>query len=393
MLKTKLGLMVICCFFVNTFYGQRKTDSIKINKIYISPVPLISSEPSQGVLFGVAATAGSYFGDPKNTIMSNAFLMAAYTTKDQILIALKSNAYTSENKYNFIGDYRVFFSSQETFGLGTGVSENQTGYNPNDTGDLMEFDLVRFHQTVLKKVGTDLYAGLGYHLDVYSNINDINFNEGQQTAHSTYSKQYGYDSEGYMSSALSFNLSYDTRDVIGNAYQGSYIFGSFKVLPEFLGNDYGATSLWLEYREYFKLSKDHPRRILALWTYFNSVTSGQVPYMSLPALGWDQMGRSGRGFKQGRFRGEGLYYAEVEYRTALPVLKSKPDLFGAVFFANMTTASNSDAEIRLFDTVEPAFGAGLRVMLRKASRANLTIDYAKGLNGDSGFYLNLSETF
>lgn len=393
MLKIKLRLLLATCLFASTFYGQNQKDSIKVNKIYISPVPLISSEPSQGVLFGVAATAGSYFGNPKNTIMSNAFLMAAYTTKNQILIALKSNVYTSENKYNFIGDYRVFFSSQETFGLGTGSSEIQTGYNPNDTGDLLEFDLVRFHQTVLKKVSHNLYAGLGYHLDVYSNINDINFNEGIETSHFSYSKKYGYDPERYMSSALSFNLSYDTRDVIGNAYQGRYLSGSFKVLPEFMGNDYGATSLWLEYREYFKLSKDHPRRILALWTYFNSMTSGQLPYMSLPALGWDQMGRSGRGFKQGRFRGEDLYYAELEYRTALPVLKSKPDLFGAVLFANMTTASNRDAEIGLFDTVEPAFGAGLRVMLRKASRANLTIDYAKGLNGDSGFYLNLSETF
>lgn len=115
--------------------------------------------------------------------------------------------------------------------------------------------------------------------------------------------------------------------------------------------------------------------------------------MGLPAIGWDQMGRSGRAFPQGRWRGDNLYYVEVEYRTPLPILKKKPDLLGAVVFANMTTASSEDNNISLFQYLEPAAGLGLRVMLSKKTRTNLTLDYGWGPNGAGALYLNLNEYF
>ena len=152
--------------------------------------------------------------------------------------------------------------------------------------------------------------------------------------------------------------------------------------------------LWLEYRDYFNLSKKRPRHLIGLWTYASMVTSGEVPYMDLPAVGWDQFGKSGRGYLQGRFRGKQLVYGELEYRVPLPtIFKKHPDLFGAVAFVNATTANNTASDIDLFQYIDPAYGLGLRVMVSKKSKANLTLDYAWGKYGSQGFYFGFNETF
>ncbi len=66
--------------------------------------------------------------------------------------------------------------------------------------------------------------------------------------------------------------------------------------------------------------------MIGFWTYGWFVTSGDVPYMDLPAVGWDQFGRSGRAYTQGRFRGEDMWYGEAEYR--FPLQKTKETLGG-----------------------------------------------------------------
>jgi outer membrane protein assembly factor BamA len=127
-----------------------------------------------------------------------------------------------------------------------------------------------------------------------------------------------------------------------------------------------------------------------VWTYGNFVTSGDVPYLDLPAVGWDQFGRSGRAYPQGRFRGQDLLYAETEYR--FPIQKNK-DTFGGVVFANATTASNRDANIDLADYIDTGVGVGLRIMINKNSQTNLALDYAWGNYGAQGFYLSVNEAF
>jgi hypothetical protein len=147
--------------------------------------------------------------------------------------------------------------------------------------------------------------------------------------------------------------------------------------------------LWVEYRDYIHLNKERPRHLIGFWLYGNFVTSGYVPYMDLPAIGWDQFGRSGRAYTQGRFRGKHLIYNEVEYRVPL---QRKKDTFGAVVFVNGTTAS-SFTGIDLYEYLDIGYGIGLRVMIDKKSRANVNIDYAWGNYGAQGFYFGINEVF
>ncbi len=94
--------------------------------------------------------------------------------------------------------------------------------------------------------------------------------------------------------------------------------------------------------------------VLAFWTWGQFVTSGNVPYLALPSIGWDTYGRSGRGYVQGRFRGTNMVYGESEFR--MPI--SRNGLFGAVAFINATTASNPLTSQALFDSLAPGYGLG-----------------------------------
>jgi len=105
------------------------------------------------------------------------------------------------------------------------------------------------------------------------------------------------------------------------------------------------------------------------------------------------MGRSGRVFPQGRFRGNDLYCAELEWRFSINIIKSKPDLLGGVIFKYLTSASDRSTNVNLFQYIVLAAGVGLRIMNQKESRAKLTIDYGWGPDGAGAFYLNLNEYF
>ncbi len=384
-----------------------KVPTLKKEKnLRVIPLPAIGYNPTSGFMIGVAPSLTWTMGNPETTHLSSALATLIYTSKKQFLFTCKSTAFLDGDSWNLMGDWRYFITSQPTFGLGSGPQSAKlvsTGYEYNDnlfsqgipSDQMMEFDYLRLHETFLKRFGdTRYYAGLGYHLDIHSKIDDqqlrLDTVPPTITSHYAYSEKYGFNPEKYTLSGVSINGLLDSRDNVVNPYSGQYAFLSFRMNPEFLGSSQNSTMLWAEYRHYFILNKERPRHQIACWAYGNFVTSGNVPYMDLPAVGWDQFGRSGRAYTQGRFRGEDLMYAEVEYR--FPLMKHN-DLLGGVVFVNATTANNPDSKIYLGEYITPAAGIGLRVMVNKKTRANLCLDYAIGMYGSSGFYFGINEAF
>ena len=67
-------------------------------------------------------------------------------------------------------------------------------------------------------------------------------------------------------------------------------------------------------------------------------------------------------------------------------------MFSGTVFTNFVTASNPETNTKLFHSIQPAAGIGLRILIDKATRTNLIVDYAWG-NSSKGFYLNAGETF
>jgi len=88
---------------------------------------------------------------------------------------------------------------------------------------------------------------------------------------------------------------YDSRDNQANPYKGIYTSINYRYNFKFLGSDQDASELWLEFMIYGGLSKKKPRNLITFCAFGDFNLTGDLPYMTLPAIGGDQRARSGRG--------------------------------------------------------------------------------------------------
>ncbi len=431
-MNLKFSLALLCLFFASNIFPQstennsdkeakiaqrkekkaariaKKNEPPHKGSIYFVPLPILANNPSFGFMYGLAANTSYFLGHPKETKISTATLGLTFTTKKQILITLKGNMFTGKNNFRFDTDVRYLNSSQGTYGLGSGPStaklaSNGFQYNehyafskPINSVQLLKFKWVRFYETAYRKVVKGFYLGLGYHLDlifdVEDNLLDLDETPPVITPYYAYNEKYGFKQSRCALSGISLNAVYDTRDNINSPRKGMYALGTFRINPKAFGSNYTSTSLWLEYRAYLDLTKNH-KNFLTFWTYTNIQTSGRLPYFLLPAITYDQYSSSGRGYTQGRIRGQALMYGEIEYRRKIVGWPKNPNFFGINVFANFTTASNKDADIRLYDYIDPAFGLGVRFEVSPKSRTTISLDYAIGKYRSSGIYLGINEFF
>jgi outer membrane protein assembly factor BamA len=258
----------------------------------------------------------------------------------------------------------------------------------------MKYNQFRFYEDASRKIGnSSFYVGMGVAIDQHFSINDERLDtirgspDFYITSHYSYSLKNNFNPVKYGSNGVKFTLLTDTRDHIGNSYRG--YFASASVIYNLkIGNNSQQSSRFLyEAMYYLGLSKKRPRQVLAFWSWGSFILQGNVPYLALPAIGWDTYNRSGRGFIQGRYRGLNLMYNETEYR--FPVTKN--GLLGGALFVNATNVSSYDQ--KLFEKVAFGFGGGLRIQFDNRSRTNLGIDFGMGSDRSRGIYFNLQETF
>lgn len=372
----------------------KKKDSLLVVKPaknnFFLIIPVIGSQPATGFMFGGVAQY-TFKGKGEADKYSIVNLGVTYTTKDQLLINMKNNVLLNNNKIFLSGDWRFYIFSQPNYGLGTNIIPRR----PEDTFSIdsiaepMNYNYLKFHQAASWLVSENFYIGAGINLDWYSSIddNDLNIEAGQLTHHYNYSQKYEFNNLEYFVNGVSFNVVYDSRDNQINAYKGWFANINYRINPSIFDNQHNSNVLYAEYRGFLPMGKKK-NHILALWGYGQFVTRGRLPYLNLPAIGWDQRSRGGEGYTQGLFRGFNLVYLSAEYR--FPITCNQ--VLGGVVSTNFTTTSNKDQDIRLFQYVQPAVGLGLRICIDKATRTNLVVDYAVGRQS-SGFYLNAGETF
>jgi len=364
-------------------------------------LPVIGSNPSTGFMVGVG---GQYaFRMPESTRYSLLSGSLQYTTKNQFIFMMKNTVFSKRNRIFYTGDWRYLIFSQSTYGLGTnspegGVLDYQYSLggietNTDSLTQPMEFNFIRLHQSMAFRLKSDMYLGFGYLYDAYTKINDerLKLTPGDTviTSHYFYNTNYGFETERYFNSAISAMFVLDTRDNMINAYKGYYLSVSWRGAFEKLGNKNNTNMFHVEWRSFHPVSSKNPRHLVAFWLLGDFTQDGDLPYMILPATAYDQRGRSARGYAQGRFRGPQMLYVEAEYRFPISTCSG---VLGGVAFANATSASNQGLDLKLFQSVKPGYGLGLRIMADKSSRTNLSIDFGFG-DKSSGFYLAASETF
>ncbi|MDN3582117.1 BamA/TamA family outer membrane protein [Mucilaginibacter flavus] len=345
-------------------------------RIYFSVLPVSGAAPGgTGRALVTSTTAGVYLG-PKNTTNLSSVSFAPYWNfHSRFGLPLRSSIWLPDNTWNIQGDIRFLVYPQYTWGLGSSHNSSEK--------TLVDYRYIRFYQSALKRITPYFFAGVGYNLDYHSNIksDDPNVDLKQYTGY-----QYGTAGSS-LSSGISLNAVYDTRNNSINPLPGAYANFVYRVNPGFLGSNDSWHSVYIDMRKYIPLNPANKsqQNTLAIWTYYWTVLNSKAPYLDLPSVGWDPYNRSGRGMDQNRYRGRSLFYLEGEYRRDI----TENGLLGFVVFANANTVSGSGT---IFTSWHPAAGTGLRIKFNKGSNTNVGIDYgfSKGYNSIS---VGLGEAF
>lgn len=382
---------------IDVIFGVKKTnkkpenDSLIPRKLYTSILPIPGYNPALGFVIGAGISTNFLSGTANKTHLSNILANATITTRNQFNLFARNMIFLKDDEWVLQGDWRWLIFSQPTYGLGINFNDL-----PNTTAneEPMKFNYLRFYQTLYKKLWGTWYAGIGINIDRHYSVVDqlLDTSSANQylTAHYEYSKLNNIRQDQYASIGISLNLLYDTRDNSVNPRKGQYAKMTFRINNEIFGSTRSHNTLYYEYRTYWNPTKMRVRpHIIGFWTMGSLLMSGKQPYLEMPAIGWDMYNRTGRGYIQGRIRGENMWYGETEYR--FPI--SKNGLLGGVGFVNLSTATNEAKKQKLANQFAAGFGFGLRIKMSKKTNTNIAIDYGMGRNGSSGVFVNLLETF
>ncbi len=355
------------------------TSGLRDFSTHISAVPAVGYSQVTQYAVVLSCNIAFYTGRKENDNISSVLTSLTYSQLKQVILPIQSNIWWKGGKYNLQTDWRLLQYPSYTYGLGT-----QT----QNLADTIDYSYFRMHQSLYRSIAKNLYAGLGFDLDYYWNIQQLS----NPPARSDFSI-YGF-SKTEFASGVSVSLLFDSRKNSINPDQGSYLNISYRPKFTFLGSDANWQSMLIEYKVYKKFPSGTDN-VFAFWSYNWLTWGGKPPYLMLPSTGWDAYVNTGRGYIQGRFRGSDMVYMEAEYRFNI----TSNGLFGGVIFGNAETFSSrastmaGNASFNTFDPIEPGYGVGLRIKLNKFSRANLCIDYGWGTGGSRGVAVNLGEVF
>ena len=356
-------------------YKLKRMDTVqqKSGKLHISALPVAGYTLQTGFAAVVSSNFAFYTSEHSQANMSSVLTSITYSQYQQIIFPIQANIWTKGNKYNIQTDWRYLRYPSLTYGLG-GNTNTDSGYN-------IYYGYLRLHQAIMRSVTRDLYLGVGYDLDYFWNIREINPPPGK-----TDFERYGISPQA-VSSGISLHAQFDNRRNPINPEKGTYLSAVYRPNFTFLGSDNNWQSLLIEAREYLRFPHS-TRNVLAFWSYnWFTLGSGNPPYLLLPSTGWDAYSNTGRGYIQGRYRSKNMIYLETEYRFGI----TTNGLLGGVVFANAQTFTEpATSQFAYFD---PGYGCGIRISLNKFSRTNLCVDYGWGLHGSGGFFVNLGEVF
>lgn len=354
--------------------GNRKdTGLARSVRPHIAVVPAAGYTLQTDFAALVAANASFFTNTDAGERASTILTSLTYTARNQVILPVQANLWTKGNKYNVVIDWRYLYYPSFTYGLG--------GYTSTNDGYIIDFSAIHLHQALLREITEDMYAGIGYNLDYIWNIYEMNPPGNKVTDFET----YGFGPSEF-ASGFTFNFLYDTRNNAINADKGNFVNVIYRPNLTIFGNSATWRSLIVDLRKYVTFPASS-HNVLALWSYEWLTVNGKAPYLMLPNSGGDPYSNTGRGYIQGRFRGNNMAYLEAEYRFGL----THNGLLGGVVFAN--AQSFTEQATNNFETLAPGWGAGIRIKFNKFSRTNVALDYGFGLNGSGGLFVNIGEVF
>jgi hypothetical protein len=324
-------------------YAQEK-------KVKILPVPSIGYTPETETYIGaVALFTFDLFGDSLSRT-SNAKIELLYTFREQFIADMGWNFFTRDEIWFTQGRLRLSEYPDFYFGLGAGATEE----------DRVSYSSLRAETEISlsRKLLGNWYLGAGFRSGSYSNIE---LNEPKTYEFGNSDPFLGLIVQGFQ----------DFRKNLLNPKSGHYLLLRYS-LNSTGGEYYGRFDLDL--RKYLTAGKT----ILAFRG--NLQYGGEAaPFFDIPAMGGDF---HARGYFFGRFRENTIATLQTEIRR--PIWRR----WGLAAFGGITQVGGFAK-----NAYKPNLGAGIRFKIDREGDINLRLDYAVGLNGQTGFYIAFGESF
>lgn len=354
------------------FNLNAKPDTLKLKptKFFFALMPTVGYTLESHFLGNVAINTSFYIGNADSTNLSIVNYNVIYTELHQFFLPIISNIWSKNNTINWLGDWRFYIYPSYTYGLGGNTTPCEA--------DLIDYSYVRFYQEALVHFGSYCYFGGGVNYDNHFDIEE----KGSNTTYDLYNQ----GAKKTTSSGPVVQFMYDSRTNINNPRDAFYGSITYRYNPTFFGSSQPWQSAFIEFKKYIRVSS-YSHNVLALWSWNVFTFGGNAPYLDLPSTGWDIYSNSGRGYIQGRYRGQNMFYDEAEYRFRITC----NGLLGGVLFVNAESVSNYPQN--KFTTIDPGEGFGVRLKMNKYSDVNICLDYAFGLMGSQGLFFNLGEVF
>lgn len=331
-------------------------------EISFIPVPGASYAKETSLLLGAALLMHleAEEGAEKD---SSALAAVAYSFRNQMAAVLRWSIYLGKDRWLLSGGVEATRFPGSYFGLG---NDTRLGDEERYTPRKLNLEL-----SPLARVVKDLYVGPALFI--------LDTSIERRVDGGLLEQQAPPGTRGGLTLGGGVEAVYDTRDTSLNPYRGLLLSGQFRSHRGAWASDFDYERLELNLRGYLET---WPRTILAAQLYSVTV-HGNVPFYGMATLGGGELMR---GMFEGRYRDRQALVAQVEYR--LPPFLWR---IGAVLFASAGQVVSSYEELAL-NGVRPAGGAGLRLLLDKAARANLRLDVGVS-DDDWGIYVDLGEAF
>lgn len=358
-----LILSVFCCLLVR---AQDTTAAQK--KFQVTPMPILLFDPFTGFGYGVLANFNYLLGDASTTRYSNSQFIALHTTHGQTAVQANHQIFLDNEKFLWQGKLQFLEFPEYTYALGARTPATEP------TKERISYRAIELEERLLWRMGTSKnFIGPQYRLFSCWNL------MSDQPDSVSFFKQEAIGNQSFIASGIGVHFVHDSRDNVQNAYTGKYLELAFNPYVKVLGSTQNWSNLRVDFRWYHSF-KATAQKVFATRVLCEQAI-GEVPYMLTPMPG---RYFATRGYVQGRYRGKTFLSAEAEYRRHIW------RKLGGVVFANINTVSEPNGFIQYMN---PAAGAGVRVVMSKEQRINFRVDYAKGLNDNGGLYFHVTEAF
>ncbi len=328
-------------------------------------LPLIVRSVETDWTFGIAS-AYTFRTDKRDSLLraSNEELAMLYSINNQLILLQSGRIFFPEE--NYILEHQLTYSSfpDKFWGLGNQSKEtNLENYT---------FKQIYLQARLLKKITKHIYVGMQYEMQRLFRV--------EYVAGGLFERENVIGRQPYLISGTGISLVWDNRNHAFVPNKGLFAEIFVSRFDKALQSDYNYTNLRLNVKKFFPLF--NKQNVLAMEA-LAQLNFGDVPLRSLASIGGSN---SMRGYYSGRFRDENSIAVQAEYR--FPVWRR----FSGVAFCATGNVANTASHFQL-NSFKFTYGAGVRFAINRKEKLNLRADYGFTADGNSGFYLQLSEAF